>query len=45
MHYGRLSKNYEIRTIYAETIVIISRFHTLLKRLQAIGTSTKIRIA
>lgn len=32
-HSRRLSKDYEIRTIYAETMVIISHSHTLLKRL------------
>lgn len=31
-HSRRLSKDYEIRTIYAETMVIISHLHTLLKR-------------
>lgn len=31
-HSRRLSKDYEIRTIYAETMVIISHSHTLLKR-------------
>ncbi len=28
----RLSKDYEIRTFYAETMVIISHIHTLLRR-------------
>lgn len=31
-HSRRLSKDYEIRTVYAETMVIISHLHTLLKR-------------
>ncbi|MDE6426447.1 MAG: hypothetical protein K2K89_09995 [Ruminococcus sp.] len=28
----RFSKDYEIKTVYAETIIIISHLHTLLKR-------------
>jgi hypothetical protein len=32
-HSRRLSKDYEIRTYYSETIVQISHLHTLLKRL------------
>lgn len=31
-HSRRLSKDYEIKTVYAETMVIISHLHTLLKR-------------
>lgn len=31
-HSRRLSKDYEIKTIYAETMIIISHLHTLLKR-------------
>ncbi len=31
-HSRRLSKDYEIRSIYAETMVIISHIHTLLRR-------------
>lgn len=31
-HSRRLSKDYEIRTVYAEAMIIISHFHTLLKR-------------
>ncbi len=31
-HSRRLSKDYEIRTIYAETMVVISHLHTLLRR-------------
>ena len=31
-HSRRLSKDYEIRTVYAETMVIISNIHTLLCR-------------
>ena len=33
-HSRRLSKDYEIRTIYAETMVVISHLHTLLYRFQ-----------
>ena len=44
-HSGRLSKDYEIRTIYAETMVIISHLHTLLKRFYPIGTSSYIYTA
>jgi putative transposase len=32
-HSRRLSKDYEIRTDYAEAVVVISHLHTLLKRL------------
>lgn len=31
-HSRRLSKDYEIKTHYAETMFVISHFHTLLKR-------------
>ena len=31
-HSRRLSKDYEIRTLYAENMIIISHLHTLLKR-------------
>lgn len=31
-HSRRLSKYYEIRSVYAETMVIISHLHTLLRR-------------
>lgn len=31
-HSRRLSKDYEIQTVYAEAMIIISHFHTLLKR-------------
>lgn len=31
-HSRRLSKDYEIRTVYSETMVVISHLHTLLRR-------------
>ncbi len=31
-HLRRLSKDYEIKTVYAETMCIISHFHTFLRR-------------
>ena len=40
-HSRRLSKDYEIKTVYAETMVVISHLHTLLKRFYLIGTSSQ----
>ncbi len=40
-HSRRLSKDYEIKTVYTETMVIISHLHTLLKRFLPIGTGSE----
>lgn len=40
-HSRRLSKDYEIRTVYAETMVIISHLHTLLSLAYCLRTAAE----